>query len=400
MPVDRQLENILVVGTGVAGMRAAETLRLDGYRGELTVVGAERHAPYQRPPLSKKLLSGAVHRAGADLAPRMDLEARVLRGASVRELDMSTRTALLRDGAEDLSVPFDGLVVATGAAARQWPDGPVPDGVMALRTVDDCLAIRERLESRPRVVVVGGGFIGAEVAATCRSMGLSVTLIEKGDAPMASALGEEMAACWERLHRGNGVELRSGVGVESFAGDDRVEAVHLTDGTRLPADLVIIGLGVTPSVDWLSGSDLRVDNGVVCDATGAVEGVTDVVAAGDVASWWHPRYERYLRIEHWEHAERQGVAAAHTLLAGPDRAQEFDALPYFWTDQYDVKMQMLGVPDGYDSVAVVEGSPDRWDFVAAYGRDGRVIAVLSTIPGRVHAYRDAVFGAFPPAPPG
>jgi NADPH-dependent 2,4-dienoyl-CoA reductase/sulfur reductase-like enzyme len=231
-------------------------------------------------------------------------------------------------------------------------------------------------------------------------LGLDVALVERGDGLLLSALGAEMASCWAQLHRDHGVDLRVGVNVESFAGNGRVEGVRLSDGAHVAADLVIVGLGVTPATGWLEGSGLRVDDGLVCDATGAVEGGHDIVAAGDIARWWHPRYERHLRIEHWDHAGRQGEAAARTLLAGPDNAAAYDELPYFWSDQYDVKMQMLGVPTDYDAFAVVEGRPEAWEFTGAYGRDGRTIAVLSTIPGRVQAYREAISAgtAFPPKP--
>lgn len=398
---DAQLKNVVVVGAGVAGMRAAETLRQEGFDGDLTIVGAERHAPYHRPPLSKKLLTGQVHRAGVDLALQFDVQARVLRGALARRLDMAARTVLVRDGNQDMSVHFDGLVIASGAVPRKWPDGSVPEGVLLLRTVEDCLAIRERLRKKARVVVVGGGFIGAEVAASCRSIGLQVTVIEKATSPLLAALGKELAPRWAALHRQHGVDVRAGIGVDEFVGNGQVQAVRLTDGSQVPADVVVVGLGVTPATDWLNGSGLKVDDGVICDATGAVAGGTDVVAAGDVARWWHPLYERHLRIEHWDHAGRQGAAAAHSLLAGPERADLFQEVPYFWSDQYDVKLQMLGVPTDYDEIAIVEGDPDGWQFVAAYGRQRRTIAVLGTVPGRVHAYRDAIAerAEFPPRRP-
>ncbi|OBG93944.1 pyridine nucleotide-disulfide oxidoreductase [Mycobacterium sp. E3251] len=401
MPRGRDLKEIVVVGAGVAGTRAAETLRQEGYDGALTIVGAERHAPYHRPPLSKKFLTGKVHRAGVDLAPQFDMEARVVRGASALRLDLSSRTVHMRDDGQEFALPFDGLVIASGAVPREWPGGPVADGVLMLRTVEDCLTIRDRLSSRPRVVVVGGGFIGAEVAASCRAMGLDVVLVEKAGSLLLSALGEELGSRWADLHRQHGVELRVGVGVEGFEGNGRVEGVRLTDGSRVPADLVIVGLGVIPATDWLDGSGLRVDDGVICDATGAAEGGDAVVAAGDVARWWHPLYERHLRTEHWDDAGRQGAAAARTLLAGPDGAESYDEVPYFWSDQYDVKLQMLGVPTDYDAVEVVEGDPGTWEFVAAYGRGGRTIAVLGTIPGRVYAYREAIEkrAEFPPSRP-
>lgn len=404
MPANRQLREIVVVGAGVAGIGAAETLRRDGYDGDLTIVGAERQAPYHRPPLSKKLLGGQVHRAGIDMAPQFDMEARVLRGATAVGLDMSARTVQVRDDGQNLSLSFDGVVIASGAEPREWPGGQAPDGVLLLRTVEDCLRIRERLGSRPRVVVIGGGFIGSEVTATCRLLRLDVVLVEKAAGPLVQALGAELAPCWAKLHREHGVDLRVGVGVDGFVGSGRVEAVRLTDGSQVPADVVIVGLGVTPATGWLEGSGLHLDDGVVCDATGAAEGNTgdgNVVAAGDVARWWHPLYERHLRTEHWDDAGRQGAAAARTLLAGPEHAEAFDAVPYFWSDQYDVKLQMLGVPTDYDAVEIIEGNADGLEFVGAYGRGGRTIAVLGTIPGRVHAYREAIEkrAEFPPRRP-
>jgi NADPH-dependent 2,4-dienoyl-CoA reductase/sulfur reductase-like enzyme len=395
---NQQLKQVLVVGTGVAGTRAAETLRKEGYDGALTIVGAERHAPYHRPPLSKKLLAGKVERAGVDLAPQLDVEARVLRNASAVGLDLRKCTVGVRDGDHEQELGFDGLVIASGATPRQWPGDPVPDGVFVLRTVDDCLAIRERLDASPRVVVIGGGFIGAEVAATARLLGLDVVIIEKAAGPLLPALGEEMAQRYAELHRSHGVDVRLNVSVDSFVGEGHVKGVRLTDGSEIKADLVIIGLGVTPATDWLDGSGLQVDNGVLCDATCAAEGAMNVVAAGDVARWWHPLYETHLRIEHWDHAARQGAAAARNLLAGPGQGEPYSEVPYFWSDQYDVKLQMFGVPRDYDTIKVIEGDADSWHFVAAYGRSGRTIAAVSTIPGRVQAYREAIAGRaeFPP----
>ncbi|WP_082964059.1 FAD-dependent oxidoreductase [Mycobacterium sp. 852002-51961_SCH5331710] len=394
----QQLRRVIVVGAGVAGAMAVQTLRAEGYDGELTLVGAERYGPYHRPALSKKLLTGEIYRAGIDMAPQDAFAARVLRGASVVGVDMSSRTVGVRDGDRDHRLEFDGLVIASGAVARHWPGGPVPPGVVPLRSVDDCLAIRSKLGKRTRVVVIGGGFIGTEVAASLRSMGIEVTLLSRAGALLQAALGEEMGSFWTDLHRRHGVDVRVGVEVEGFVGDGHVKAVRLSGGAKVKADLVLIGLGVDPVTDWLQGSGIKVDNGVVCDATGAAEGTTGVVAAGDVARWWHPLYGEHLRIEHWDHASRQGVTAARNLLAGPDGAEEYDAVPYFWSDQYDVKLQMVGLPTGYDTVDVIERDLREGAFVAAYGRSGRTIAVLSTIPGRVDDYRGAIAAgaAFPP----
>jgi len=397
MPSNDQLGRVVVVGAGVAGQMAAQTLRAEGFDGELTLVGAERHAPYHRPALSKKLLTGEVHRAGIDMAPRDEFRARVLRSATAVGLDMTSRTVHLRDGGHDRALDFDGLVIASGAVVRQWPGG-APDGVLPLRTVDDCLAIRSKLDRRTRVVVVGGGFIGTEVAASIRSLGLKVTLLSRAGALLHTAIGAEMGSCWTDLHRQHGVDVRVDVKVDGFIGKRHVKAVRLSDGSKVKADLVLIGLGVEPTTDWLQGSGIKVDSGVICDATGAAEGSTGVVAAGDVARWWHPLYQQHLRIEHWDHASRQGITAGRNLLTGPAEAQEYDAVPYFWSDQYDVKLQLLGVPTGYDTVEVIEGSVRDNQFVAVYGKSGRTIAVLSTIPGRVHDYRSAIADGttFPP----
>src|SRR4051794_19399526 len=398
MPSDDQLRQVVVVGGGVAGTMAAQTLRAQGYDGELTLVGAERHAPYHRPALSKKLLTGEVHRAGIDMAPQDEFQARVLRGATAVGLDMTSRTVHVNDGGDDRALDFDGLVIASGAVVRQWPGGSAPGGVMPLRTVDDCLAIRSRLGRRTRIVVVGGGFIGTEVAASLCSLGFKVTLLSRAGALLHAALGEELGSCWTDLHRQHGVDVRVGVKVDGFVGKDHVKAVRLSDGSKVKADLVLIGLGVEPATDWLRDSGIKVDDGVVCDATGAAEGSTGVVAAGDVARWWHPLYQQHLRIEHWDQASRQGITAGRNLLTGSADAQEYDAVPYFWSDQYDVKLQLVGVPTGYDSVEIIEGSVRDNQFVAVYGRGGRTIAVLSTIPGRVHDYRSAIAAGatFPP----
>lgn len=398
MAPTRKLNQVVVVGGGVAGAMAVHTLRTQGYDGDLTMVGDEWHAPYHRPALSKKLLTGEVHRAGIDMAPQNTLDLRVLRGARAVGVDTRSCTVEIRDDGRYRTLDYDGLVLASGAVARQWPKGPVPDGVLTLRTVEDCFALRSRIGRRTRVVVVGGGFIGTEVAASLNSMGVKVTLVSRGNALLQTALGAQIGSHWTDLHRQHGVDVRLGVEVDAFLGGGHVKSVRLSDGSKVRADLVLVGLGAEPVTEWLRGSDIPVDNGIVCDARGFAQG-SSVVAAGDVACWWHPLYQRHLRTEHWEQASRQGITAARNLLLGPDGAEELDAVPYFWSDQYDTKLQLLGVPEGYDTVEVIEGGAGDGDFTAAYGKDGKTIAVLSTTPARVNDFRDALAeaAAFPPA---
>ena len=392
MPSNDQLGRVVVVGAGVAGQMAAQTLRAEGFDGELTLVGAERHAPYHRPALSKKLLTGEVHRAGIDMAPRDEFRARVLRSATAVGLDMTSRTVHLRDGGHDRALDFDGLVIASGAVVRQWPGG-APDGVLPLRTVDDCLAIRSKLDRRTRVVVVGGGFIGTEVAASIRSLGLKVTLLSRAGALLHSAIGEEMGSCWTDLHRQHGVDVRVDVKVDGFIGKRHVKAVRLSDGSKVKADLVLIGLGVEPTTDWLQGSGIKVDSGVICDATGAAEGSTGVVAAGDVARWPNPAFDgEVMRVEHWTNAAEQGVYVGQRLLhddATPPAP--FAPVPFVWSDQYDRKIQTVGVVSADADLHVAHGSYAERQFVSLFGRNGRIVGALGfNRPRQVMQYRKLI----------
>jgi 3-phenylpropionate/trans-cinnamate dioxygenase ferredoxin reductase component len=244
-----------------------------------------------------------------------------------------------------------------------------------LRTLDDCIGLRDAFDAQPRrVVVIGAGFIGAEVAATARERGLEVTMIEALPAPLERGLGAQMGMVLADLHREHGVDLRLDTGVTGFEGTDRVEAVRLTDGTAVEADVVLVGIGVAPATEWLEGSGLTLDNGVVCDATClAAPGIT---AAGDVARWESPRFGRPLRIEHWEHAIQQGEAAGRRLLTDDATAEPFDPVPWFWSDQYDRKIQLAGVAAPHDRIEVVIGSVEERRFVALYGHEGAVTAVL------------------------
>ena len=367
--------SVVIAGASLAGMHAAHTLRREGYDGRITVIDADANTPYDKPPLSKHILAGTWDVDRITLpAAREDLGLEYLLGRRAMGLDLADRFVRL-DGGDRIG--YDGLVIATGAAARWLPGAPMLEGVHVLRTLDDCLALRDDLDDLPeRVVVVGAGFIGAEVAATCRNRGLEVTLLEGLDVPLERALGREMGMVMAELHRYHDVDLRLGVGVEGLLGTDRVEGVWLSDGTVIPATVVVVGIGVTPNTGWLGGSGLNIDDGVVTDET--LVAAPGVVAAGDIARWPSARYGEMIRVEHWETAIQMGEAAAKRLLAEHHgtEPEAFDPVPWFWSDQYDRKIQLAGRSGADDDVEVVIGSTDEHRFVALYGRAGRVVGVL------------------------
>ncbi len=383
---------VVVVGASLAGLRAAEEVRHVGHAGPVIIVGDEIHAPYDRPPLSKQLLAGTwdvarIHHHAPDALDTLGLEFRL--GRRVTGLDLDARTLMVDDGS---TLSFDGLIVATGAAARPLPGTEGQPVVRTLRTLDDCLAIRDTLQaagSGARVVVIGAGFIGSEVAATCRGLGAEVTVVEALPTPLGRVLGDEMGAACAGLHRAEGVTVRAGVGVDrvtSEAGGDATAVVHLADGTDLPADVVVVGIGVVPSVGWLEGSGLTLDNGVVCSET--LFAGDRVVAAGDVARWTHVGLGEQLRVEHWTNAAEGGAAAARNLLAGSAAAQAYEPVPFFWSDQYSTKIQVVGLPGPDDEVVVVEGSVEEGKLVALYRRGDRLRAALAfSRPRQLMAYR-------------
>jgi NADPH-dependent 2,4-dienoyl-CoA reductase/sulfur reductase-like enzyme len=368
------LRTIAVVGASLAGVRAAETLRAEGFDGRLILIGGEAHQPYDRPPLSKEILRGEWEPARISLRPGgyQDLALELRLGRRARSLDLAGRRLALED---DAFVEFDGLVIATGASPRTLEGADRLGNVFVLRTLDDAVALRAALERGPRVAVVGAGFIGAEVAASCRARGLGVTVVEPLPVPLERALGRELGAEIARIHREEGVDLRCGVGVAALEGERVVRGLRLADGTRVPADVVVIGIGVSPETGWLAGSGLALDDGVLCDASCAA--APHVVAAGDVARWPNALFDETMRIEHWTHAVEQGVHAARRLLHGAQAAGPFTPVPLFWSDQYDVKIQLAGRPSAGDEVRVVHGDPGARRCVALYGRDGWLVAALA-----------------------
>lgn len=375
----------VVVGASLAGLRAVETLRAEGFDGPVTLIGKEDRLPYDRPPLSKEVLRGEMEPAKTALRAEekyddLDLDLRLGQGAV--SLDLTTREVELEGGER---VSYELLVIATGATPRTIATGL--DGVLVLRTLDDCLVLSRLLDLRARVVVVGAGFIGSEVAASCRARGVEVTVLEALPVPLVRALGPEMGEALAVLHRDHGVDLRCGVGVDDFEGSGRVERVLLTDGTKVDADVVVVGIGVAPVTGWLRGAGLKLDDGVVCDSMCAA-GAPGVVAAGDVARWHNPLYDEVMRVEHWDNANQQGRAAARTLLG---KGEPFAPVPYFWSDQYDRKIQFVGRAAPYDEVRVVHGSVDERAFLALYRRGARVSGALAmNRPRLLMSYRNLI----------
>jgi 3-phenylpropionate/trans-cinnamate dioxygenase ferredoxin reductase subunit len=364
-------------GASLAGLRAVQGLRDGGFGGRIVLVGDEPHVPYDRPPLSKQVLAGTWGPERTTLADdaklaELGVEARL--GIPAASLDAEARRVTLADGSV---VEADAVVVATGARPRRLPGAD--EGVLVLRTLEDCARLTAVVAEGVRVVVVGAGFIGSEVASTCAGLGCSVTVLEALPTPLAPALGEQIGAAVGALHARHGVTLITGAQVSAIGPSE----VTLADGSAVPADVVVVGIGVVPNVEWLDGSGLEVGNGVVCDE--ALFAADGVVAAGDIARW--PWKGSPVRIEHWEVASQMGTAAARSLLAGRGNAPAFDPVPYFWSDQYGLRLQMLGRPDPGDEVAIVHGSLDD-KFVALYGRQGKLTAALAVSrPRQLMAFR-------------
>ena len=386
---------IVIIGGGLAASRTAEQVRKSQFPGPVTIVSDEAHLPYDRPPLSKDVLHDPlkgitdVVLKPADFYADSDITLRL--GSAAQSLDTAARTVTLADGTV---LGYDELVIATGLVPKRIPALPDLAGIRVLRSFDDALALRHHATSARRAVIIGAGFIGCEVAASLRKLGVDVVLVEPQPAPLASVLGEQVGQLVARLHRAEGVDLRTGTGVAGVRGDaGTVTAVELSDGTVVDADLVVIGIGSRPATDWLAGSGVALadkDNGVLCDAVGATS-AAHVWALGDVASW-RDAAGHQVRVEHWSNVAEQARVLVPAMLG-----MEIPALtvvPYFWSDQYDVKIQCLGEPEPGDVVHVV--SDDGRKFLAYYSRDGVLVGVVGGgMPGKVMKARSKIAAGAP-----
>jgi NADPH-dependent 2,4-dienoyl-CoA reductase/sulfur reductase-like enzyme len=366
---------VVVVGASAAGLTTAAALRRNGYDRDITFVDAEAHSSYDRPPLSKHLLSGEweperlLLKTQDELA---DLAVGIRSGVRASALDLSGRRVALSDGTQ---LDFDRLVLATGVQPRTLPGTAGLRGVHTLRTLDDALALRAELEPGRRLVVVGGGFLGTEVAATAVHLGVDVTLVSAAPTPLERSLGAAVGVQVADLHRAHGVALRLGPGsavVSVLDSGGVATGVELADGTRLPADVIFVAIGAQPDLDWLRGSGIPLGDGIECAAD--LSAAPGVYAAGDAARWPNPVFDEFMRVEHRTNATEQGMHVARRIVDGD--AAPFASVPYFWTDQYDLTLQVHGWLRGYDEVRVVEGSFDEKRMVALFRRGDRLVGVM------------------------
>jgi len=390
----RELRTIVVVGSSLAGLRACETLRQEGFAGEIALIGAEAEIPYDRPPLSKKVLAGEwdadrIRLRKPDDFAGLALDLRL--GSAAVALDVAARVVTLADGSK---LPFDGLVIATGATPRRLPGQPDLDGVVELRTLANSIALRDRIaDGAARVTVIGAGFIGLEVAATARQRGCVVTVLEGAAAPLIRGLGAEMGTAVAAVHTRHGVDLRCGVSVAGIEGDGTcVTGVRLADGYFVESDVVVVGVGVAPATQWLAESGLLLGDGIVCDAT-LQTSAPGIYAAGDCARWPNAVFAGFddeeMRIEHWTNAAEQGAAAARNMLAVArgETPTPYESVPFFWSDQFDSRIQFVGRAHGGDEIHVFAGDLSG-DFAALYGFAGRLRGVLAVnMPRLVMPFR-------------
>lgn len=368
------LDRVIVVGGSVAGMRAVETLRLEGFAGEVVLVCGEAHLPYDRPPLTKQILTGELSAAQLYYRDRDWFERNAVElcvGTAASALDV--QSGRVKVGAR--SLPFDGLVIATGARPRRLPHPATMAGIYTLRTIEDALAIREQMLPGVRMIIIGAGFIGSEVASSAASCGVQVTILEVAESAMARAVGPQLGRVLRALHDEFGVSTVCNARVTGFGGRDRVESVNLADGWELPADIVVVGIGISPNTEWLAGSGLTVDNGLVCDEN-LNAGPADIFAAGDVVAWPNAWWGDMMRGEQWLVAAEQGKHAARNLLAGPGHVTRFSTVPYFWSDQYGCRIQAAGRTDRGELITLAGEALQR-PYVGAFRYQGQLTGVVA-----------------------
>ncbi|WP_433573149.1 NAD(P)/FAD-dependent oxidoreductase [Streptomyces sp. CA-251247] len=382
----RREGRIVIVGASLAGLRAAETLREEGFAGSLTLIGDEPYEPYDRPPLSKQVLLGKATADRTALPRRRDPDAQWRLGVAATGLDMAARRVRLADGDE---VPYDRLLIATGVRARPWPiEGEAElDGVFVLRTCDDAARLQSRLSQVPRrVLVIGAGFTGSEIASACRARDIPVTVAERAAAPLVGALGGVIGDVAAQLQRENGVDLRTGIMVTSLEGDSagRVRAAHLSDGSEIEADIVVVSLGATRNTEWLAGSGLGAGpRGIACDAgcrAFDIRGIVtdDVFVAGDVARSPHALFGyQFLSLEHWGNAVAQADTAAHNMISAAADRRPHMWVPAFWSSQFGVNIKSVGVPSMGEEILISQGALADRKFTGVYGYQGRVIGAVT-----------------------
>lgn len=409
-PVDafKRTGRIVIVGASLAGLRAGWTLRQGGFTGSLTVIGDEPYPPYDRPPLSKQVLIGQASARGTVLPRHDEIDAQWRLGVAATGLDLGGKQVLLADGEK---VGFDRLLIATGVRARPWPNEAEArlDGVYVVHTPDDVDGLRQALTAGPgRVLVIGAGFTGCEVASACRELGLAVTVVARGPVPLDGALGVVIGGVAAQMQRDYGVDLRCGVEVVALEGDGggRLRRARLSDGSTLDVDVAVAALGGIRNVDWLEGSGLAAgDWGVACDAGCRVLDVNgvvtdDVFVAGDVARSPHPVYGyQFLALEHWGNAVAQAEIAAHNMISAQSERWPHLALPEFWSTQFGTEIKSVGVPTYADQVVIAQGSVAERRFVAVYGYRGRITAAVAFNQAKWLEFYEGLIDRAAPFPP-
>jgi NADPH-dependent 2,4-dienoyl-CoA reductase/sulfur reductase-like enzyme len=382
------MDRIVVVGASVAGVNAAETLRKNGFDGEITLIGAERELPYDRPPLSKEALkTGAANVALQPPGWYAEHGIALRLGQPATNISAADRQVVLADGSH---LRYDGLVVATGSAVRTWTRPEHTGPVRTLRTLSDAAALHGEFRPGRHLVIIGAGFIGLEIAATARELGLDVSVVEIEATPLSRVLGAETGQWFADLHAANGVSMHCGSRIERIERSGGQSKIELSDGTGLTADVVVAGVGVTPATEWLGRSNIAIDDGIVCDERLRTT-LPGVVAAGDIARWHNPLFGQDMRVEHWLNAVEQGQHAALSLLGS---GEPYTHVPYFWSDQFDAKIHSVGITADADVSAVRRADANGISVV--FGRRGVVCGALcANSPRDVARYRQAIRSRMP-----